>query len=552
MTLANVFTKTTRDRWKGIAIGSVTLALLLLMGMSVYRDIDLSLYTSLPEVFRALFDIPPDADIGSLAYGAIYGSYGAFTMAALVLAMGAASIAGEERKGTIGLLLGNPKSRTHVLASKAASMVFLAGMGTLFLWLAGLVTPVLLDVSIVGMHVGALIFHMFVMTVFFGFLAMAVGAWTGSPGLASGSAAGVMLVSFVGAGLFPIIEGWENVAKIFPWYYFNASSPASNGIHWGHIAVLSTGIVIFGVVAVIGVNRRDLKDQTVPVTLLDRLRNNPMTHKLAERLAGSARVSRIWIKTASEHQGLLFITAVLMFLMGIMIGPMYTLIDEVMLSIADNFPEAMLALFGGGDMGTAEGFYQIEIFGMMAPISIMVVAVTIGAKALAGEEERRTMGLLLSNPIKRSTVISQKTIAMVFYAFAVGFSIFASTVVGSVLGNLGMSISNIAAASLLVTLVGLVFGGLALALSAATGQMNIATYGTVGIALILYVLNAFLPFSENFASYTKWSPFYYYLTSDPLMNGMHWGHGAVLSALFVGLLALSVMLFNRRDLRQTG
>ncbi len=46
--------------------------------------------------------------------------------------------------------------------------------------------------------------------------------------------------------------------------------------------------------------------------------------------------------------------------------------------------------------------------------------------------------------------------------------------------------------------------------------------------------------------------FYYYLSSDPLINGMHWGHAAVLGGLFVILVAAAVVLFQRRDLRQTG
>jgi len=103
-----------------------------------------------------------------------------------------------------------------------------------------------------------------------------------------------------------------------------------------------------------------------------------------------------------------------------------------------------------------------------------------------------------------------------------------------------------------VTLVGIAFGALALALGAATGRMKVAAYGTVGIALILFVLNAFLPHNDTLAGYAKWSPFYYYLTSDPLINGMNWGHGAVLTALAIGLVGLAVLLFNRRDLRQTG
>ena len=47
--------------------------------------------------------------------------------------MGSATIAGEERDGTIGVLLGNPKSRTDVLASKAISTVALTGVAALVL-----------------------------------------------------------------------------------------------------------------------------------------------------------------------------------------------------------------------------------------------------------------------------------------------------------------------------------------------------------------------------------------------------------------------------------
>ncbi len=552
MTLANVFTKTTRDRWKGMAIGVATLSLLLLFGMTMYRDIDLSVYTNLPEAMRTLMNIPKDADVASLAYGAIYGSYGALTLAALSLSMGSASIAGEERNGTFGLLLGNPKSRTSVLVSKAGSMFVLTGAGALFLWGTGMITPVLLDVSITGIHVGAMIFHMFMMAVFFGSMAMAISAWSGNTGLASGVTTGVMLVSFIGAGLFPIIEGYENVAKAFPWYYFTGSQPVNNGVAWGHIGVLFAGIVVFSVGALIGLDRRDLKGQTVGVSVLDRLRSNPMTQKIADRLAGSARVSRIWIKTASEHQGLLLVTSAAMFYMGILIGPLYNLMDEALLSMSDAFPEVILALFGGGDLSTPEGFYQIELFGMMAPIAVMVATVTIGARSLAGEEERRTMGLLLANPIKRSKVVLEKTAAMAIHASVVGLATFTGIAGGSLLGGLGMSISAIAATSLLVTLVGLSFGALALALSAGSGRVRLATYGTVGTALIAFVVNALLPFSNNLSGYAKLSPFYYYLGNDPLVNGMHWGHGAVLIGLTIGLVALAVALFERRDLRQTG
>jgi ABC-2 type transport system permease protein len=510
-------------------------------------------YTDLPEVFRSLVNIPKDADVGSLAYGAIYSTYGALTLAALALSMGSASIAGEERNGTLGLLLGNPKSRTHVLVSKAVSLVALTALGAMLLWGAGYLVPAVLNVEVAGMHIGALVFHMFAIAVFHGFLAMAIGAWTGKAGLASGISVAVMIISLFAAGLLPLVEGWESGAKAFPWYYYEGSSPVLNGMNWGHLAVLFAAIALLGALAVAGVNRRDLRDKATGVNVIDRLRTNPMTKKIVDRLAGSTRVSRIWIKTASEHQGLLIGTAYVMFLMmGVMLGPMFNLIKDSLGTLSDALPEALMALVGNGDMGTPEGWYQVETFGMMLPIAFMLVTVAIGARALAGEEERRTMGLLLANPIKRSRVVLEKSFAMTVYAVAVAVATFAGVALGSVIGRLGMSMGNIAAACLLGMLVGLVFGALALALSAGTGRSRIAIYGTIGAALTFYILNAFLPLSDSVAGLAKWSPFYYYLSSDPLNTGMHWGHGAVLLALAAGLVALSVVLFQRRDLRQTG
>ena len=152
--LASVFAKTTRDRWKGMAIAMFSLGLLLWMVMAVYQDIDISAYSELPEVFLSIMGIPEGADVASLAVGVMYGFYGALTLAGLAVSMGSASVAGEERDGTIGLLLGNPKSRTNVLVSKAASMLLLVGLGALALWGAAPLVAGFLDVRMGGMQVG--------------------------------------------------------------------------------------------------------------------------------------------------------------------------------------------------------------------------------------------------------------------------------------------------------------------------------------------------------------------------------------------------------------
>lgn len=550
--LATVLTKTLRDRWKGEVIAAFSLAVMFLLGMAVYRDIDLSVYTDLPEVFRSLMNIPADADVGALAYGAVYASYGALTLSALALAMGSAAIAGEERDGTMGLLLGNPKSRTHVVVSKGATIVLLTALGSVMLWAGGMIVPAALDVDITGIHVGALLLHTFVIAVFHGFLALAVSAWTGRSSLATGLTVAVMVLSFFAVGWLPLIEGLEGGVRAFPWHYYIGSQPHLNGTDWGDLAVLLLGVAGLAGSAVVGVNRRDLRGQASGEGLIGRLRAHPLTRQGVERLAGSTRVSKIWTKTASEHQGMLIVVSGVMFLvMGVVLGPMYSFIDETLVDLGGAFPEGVMELFGGGDLSTPEGWYQIETFGLMAPVAFMLVTVTIGARALAGEEGKRTMGLLLANPVRRSTVVLQTTLAMVVHAGVVAVALAAGVIIGSVFGGLGMSWANIVATSLHAALVGLVFGAVALAISAGSGRVRLAVFGTIGAALVSFVVDGFLPLSDRFAELARLTPLYYYLTSDPLTNGLHWGHAAVLAGLTGALVWVAVILFDRRDLRQT-
>lgn len=548
----NVFIQTLHERWRGLTIGSVTLAIFFLFAMAVYKDVDLGFYEDFPEAVQMMMNIPEGAGVGSLAYGAIYGLYGALVMGILAVMAGASLIAGEERNGTLGLLLANPKSRTVVLVSKTAALLLLLALGTVVLDAGGRFVPAILDVEIAGMQVEAQLFHIFINSVFYGMLAVAIGAWTGNGGLASGVTIGLMIVSMLAAGLLPLVDNLAEYAKVFPWYYFDGSDPVNNGIEWGHIAVLFSASVLFAVLAIVGVNRRDLKAQAVGVTLIDRLRRNPTTQKLVERIAGTAKVSHIWVKTASDHQVLLIAAVYYMFLVGgIVIGPFYSLLDDSLIELSDQLPDTLMALAGGGDMGSPEGFYMVENFGLMAPLIFMMVTVTVGARALAGEESKRTMGLLLANPISRSRIVYEKMAALTALAAVLGLATFGGTLLGSLLGSLDMNVWGIASISVHATLLGLVFGSLALALSAAVGKVKIAVFGSVGPAVIFYLLDSFLPLNDNLAGLARWTPFYYYSDSNPLVNGMHWGHIAVLLSLTVILVVASVIFFNRRDLRQT-
>lgn len=551
--LASVFTKTLRDRWLGWTIAAGVVGSFIVMGMAAYQGIDLSVMETFPEAYKSLLGVSGDMDAGALAISAIYGSYGAMTFAAMAMAMGAASIAGEERKGTIGLLLANPKSRTHVLVAKTAVLIVLSILATVAMWGYSVGIAGFLDVNLGDLDVAALSVHMLANTLFYGLLATAIGGATGNRGAAIGATVYVLVIGFLGAGLLPLLEGGEDWVKVFPWYYFNGSDPLNNGIDWGHVGLLLGLSAAFAVVALVGLDRRDLKGQSVGVTMIDRLRAHPITGKLADRLAGSVRVSSIWLKTASEHQVSLMAACAYMFLIQLMLGWFYSAIPEETFEVFRQLPEslaAMFELFGGGDLTTPAGWFQIETFGMMAPVMIMIVTVSIGSNAVAGEEAKRTMGLLLANPVSRSRIIIEKTITMVLYASLVGVMAFLGTWAGVLVGDMNLPLGNIAAICVLLTLLGIAGGALALAIGAGTGRKSAAIWGAVGTGVGLHVLNSLGEIDDKLAGVQKLSPFYYYLGSDPLNNGLDWGAAAVLAAIAVVLIGASLFLFQRRDIRQ--
>lgn len=160
------------------------------------------------------------------------------------------------------------------------------------------------------------------------------------------------------------------------------------------------------------------------------------------------------------------------------------------------------------------------------------------------------MGLLLANPISRREVVVKKTLAMLAHAVIFGFVTALGCWLGVLLGGQDdISLEGILSISALLTLFGLVFGGIALLTSAATGRRKLAAWTTTGVALVTWFMFTFLPLSAAAGPIADFSPFQWYLGNDPLVNGMNWTAAALMAGLFVVLAALSIPAFQRRDLR---
>ena len=246
---------------------------------------------------------------------------------------------------------------------------------------------------------------------------------------------------------------------------------------------------------------------------------------------------------------MLTVTAAISFGLGVWTGPMFNQMDESLKTLTEDLPDSVLALIGNADESTAEGWFTGELFSMLVPALVITLAAAVGSRALGGEERNGSMSLLLGCPVSRSRILLEKVVAMVLLVSVLGFFTWAGVGLGSWLGGLGVGADRIAAITVLAVLLGLVFGALSLAIGAATGSVRAAAYGAAGAAVAAYLANAMLPLSEALADFARLSPFYYYLTGDPLANGIDWSHAAVLTAVAAALVLVSLVLFRRRDLR---
>ncbi len=216
----------------------------------------------------------------------------------------------------------------------------------------------------------------------------------------------------------------------------------------------------------------------------------------------------------------------------------------------ESFPEEFLALFAGEviDYTSPEGFLNGELFFLMYPLLLLVFAVGFGSDAIAGEEERGTMDLLLANPLNRWRIVLEKFVAMVICILLLTAVFWAILAIGGAIIDMGLNLARLWAVCFSGMLLALSFGTIALAAGCARGKRGISMGVGGALGVYAYMLNALGPLVDWLEPFQVASPFYYYIDANPLANGLNPLHVAVLIGLTVVFLVIAVVTFERRDL----
>ncbi len=258
----------------------------------------------------------------------------------------------------------------------------------------------------------------------------------------------------------------------------------------------------------------------------------------------------VFAKTLWERRHGLFFWSLGVAVLVVAVLSAWPSVHDEYAKLVQNYPEALLAFLGVDKAGlaSAPGYLQAELFGLMVPLTFVGYAIAAGSATVAGEEERGTLEILLTQPISRTRVVLQKyaaaltSLAILAVAFAVVL------VVASPIFDLRVGVVNELAATASAFLLAAMFGAIALALGCATGHRTLAAGGAAALAVGAYLLTSLAGLVKGLRHVRPLSPFWWYSGNNPLTHGLSPLHAALLLTVTMCAIAIAVFTFARRDI----
>ena len=220
-----------------------------------------------------------------------------------------------------------------------------------------------------------------------------------------------------------------------------------------------------------------------------------------------------------------------------------------LVELIEQLPEQFIAIAGIDPeiFTTGYGFLQAQMYSLLGPLLVLILAIGFGSSATAAEESNGTADLLLATPVTRSRVVVDKSLAMVTLVAVLVLTFTVVVLIGNLVVDLQMSIRGVVGGNVGLLLLGLFFGSLAMMISTWSGKRALGTSIAGGIAALTYLLDSFGPLVEGLETVQPFLPFYWYATGSPLLNGPTWWHLLLLggAVLFTGT---AVAMFRSRDI----
>jgi ABC-2 type transport system permease protein len=250
-------------------------------------------------------------------------------------------------------------------------------------------------------------------------------------------------------------------------------------------------------------------------------------------------------KTFRDRFGLSLVTGAGLAVMSVVVLAIFSTFGDSAKQLVNDLPEAFVSLIGAS---SGQNYAVSELFALIAPVVVLVVAISGGVAAVAGEERAQTAELLLAQPVtRRHLVLAKAGVLVVDVLLTTGLFLGGFLAASAMIGT-DISVEHAVAAGVHLAALGVAFGMIALAVSAATGSVTTSMAVAAGLAVAADLAASLLPLVGSVAGLAKVSPWYYYNGSRPLANGVDGLHVFVLAGVAAMGFGAAVIAVDRRDI----
>ena len=245
----------------------------------------------------------------------------------------------------------------------------------------------------------------------------------------------------------------------------------------------------------------------------------------------------------------ILIWSVSMFTLALVFTGLYDSFKGEITDMIGNAPKLMEAMIGpiSEDAVTPEIWLGIELYGLLFPILLAVIAVSAGASAIGTEEESGTIELILASPISRGRVVLEKSLGIMIQLGIVSGFLWVGIATGSLLFPFDVSLTNVFFATAMGWIFGTTVAYITMSIQSLKGRKGLALgvgSGFVGLSYVMMVISGLLNGLDSL-KYT--SLFNYYDGRSVLINGLNETSFAVMLGLSGLFLVVSLYGFYNRD-----
>jgi ABC-2 type transport system permease protein len=233
------------------------------------------------------------------------------------------------------------------------------------------------------------------------------------------------------------------------------------------------------------------------------------------------------------------------------VGALYVALYPTMKNFMDEFvkqaPESLRSWMGvAGTTMSVEQWVGMKFLNLFVPVSLPFLVMLIGARTVAGNEERRALDLQLSNPLRRWQVIVAPVVTMTVSLVGVLAVIWVLSYVTALIAGVDLSPSLLAAGLAVLLPFCLLFGTFSLLLSTVVRRSFLATTIPAVVLVVMYLLESLAQSIKSVEPARVFSLFYH--LGSAIGGDVHVTATLLMSAGVCILTGSAIAAFAKRDI----